>query len=505
MLRAALGGLSGAVLAACGQQATTSPTAAPAEPTAAPAAPAATEAPAATAAPAATQAPAATTAPAATATPAAAAAAPTNTPLPLPEGAAGKLTVIHRTEYFEDAQTIFRDTAVKYAADNGIQLDISTANPEAFGDFNAKMQAAVQAGNPPDVAYHALSIQQMYFLDLLEDVTDVVEEAISMYGDIVPKSAADNAFIDGKWWAVPFQSNAGGTFARGDVFSAAGIDAKTLDTWDKRRDAALEISDPDNEMWGWGFTMNRSGDGHGFITDVLQAFGARFVDETGERVTFNSPETVEAVTWLQETYTSDKYKVMLPPGIESWTDTSNNENFLAGKIALTQNAFSVYAQSKRDGVPFFPDIVFLRKPVTNDGLVLESGANMWLTIFRGAQNVDAAKGFIRHMIAPEQFIPIVKVAGGLLLPAYTNQWTDEVLAVDPNFATLRDVIFNETVYTGQAYPAKPNAAVDAINAQSILSQMMSNVTNGSMTPEQAVEDAHNKIVQIFEELGLPQG
>ncbi len=33
---------------------------------------------------------------------------------------------------------------------------------------------------------------------------------------------------------------------------------------------------------------------------------------------------------------------------------------------------------------------------------------------------------------------------------------------------------------------------------------MANVNNGSMTPEQAVEDAHNKMVQIFEELGLPQ-
>jgi multiple sugar transport system substrate-binding protein len=422
----------------------------------------------------------------------------------LPEGAAGKLTVIHRTEYFETAQQIFRDTAVKYAGDNGIQLDISTANPEAFGDFNAKMQAAVQAGNPPDVAYHNISIQQMYFLDLLEDVTDVVDELVANYGAVVPASAADAAQIDGKWYAVPFQSNAGGTFVRGDILSAAGIDPTTLDTWDKRRDAALAVSDPSKEIWGWGYTTNRSGDGHGFITDVLQAFGSRFVDETGEKVTFNTPETVAGVTWLQETYTSDKYKPMLPPGIESWTDTSNNENFLAGKIAFTQNAFSVYAQSKRDKVPFFDDIVFLRKPVSNAGEVLESGASMWFTIFKGSQNIDLAKGFIKHMIDPAQFIPIVKAAGGLLLPAYTNMWTDEVLGIDPNFATLREVIFNETVYTGQAYPAKPNAAVDAINAQSILSQMMSNVINGSMSPEQAVEDAHTKIVQIFEELGLPQ-
>jgi hypothetical protein len=34
--------------------------------------------------------------------------------------------------------------------------------------------------------------------------------------------------------------------------------------------------------------------------------------------------------------------------------------------------------------------------------------------------------------------------------------------------------------------------------------MMANVLNGSMTAEEAVKDAHDKIVQIFEEAGLPQ-
>jgi multiple sugar transport system substrate-binding protein len=101
-------------------------------------------------------------------------------------------------------------------------------------------------------------------------------------------------------------------------------------------------------------------------------------------------------------------------------------------------------------------------------------------------------------------LPLVQQGGGLLLPAYKNQWTDEVLAIDPNFASLQEIIFNPTPWTGMAYPADPNAAISAIDGQSITSQMMSNVINGTMTPEQAVEDAHNKIVQIFEELGLPQ-
>src|SRR5690606_24062225 len=90
----------------------------------------------------------------------------------LPQGAAGKLTVIHRTEYFEAAQNMFRDTVANFASSKGAELDISTTNPEAFGDFLGKMSAAVRAGNPPDFAYTSnVSISQMHLLDLLEDVT----------------------------------------------------------------------------------------------------------------------------------------------------------------------------------------------------------------------------------------------------------------------------------------------------------------------------------------------
>jgi multiple sugar transport system substrate-binding protein len=394
----------------------------------------------------------------------------------------------------------------QFAADKGIELDISTANPEQFGDFNAKMQAAVQAGNPPDVAYHTLQIPQLYFLDVLEDVTDVVEQLIGMYGEVVPATAAKNAQVDGRWWAVPYISNSGAWFVRGDWLEEAGIDPATFidGDYNARRDAALAMSDPSQNRFGWGITPNRSGDGHGFLNHVIQSFGGRFVDETGERVTLNSPETVEAVTWLQETYTDPKYQPMLPPGILSWTDTSNNEAYLAGTVGMTTNAFSVYAQAKRDENPVFPVTLVMQAPKAFNGELLQAGANGWFTIFKGAQNVDAAKELILYMLDPARFMPLVEQGGGLLLPAYKNQWTDEVLAVDPNFASLQEIIFNPTPWTGMAYPADPNAAISAIDGQSITSQMMSNVINGTMTPEQAVEDAHNKIVQIFEELGLPQ-
>jgi multiple sugar transport system substrate-binding protein len=426
----------------------------------------------------------------------------------LPVGSAGKLTVIHRTEYFEAAQTKFREITQAFADANGAQLDISTTNPEAYGDFLGKMSAAVQSGNPPDFAYTSnVSIQQMALLGLVEDVSDVVEEAVSKYGNILTGINAEKlGKVDGKWAAVPFIASTTGTFFRGDKLAEKGIDPATLDTWAARRDAALAISDPDNEFWGWGLTVNQSGDGWGVITGIINAFGGHFTDETGTKVQFNSPETVAAYEFVRETYDRNgKYAAMLPPGVESWGDTSNNEAYLAGKIGYTHNAFSVYAAAKRDNNPVFPNTVLLRQPNANNGDSRDGGnTGGWLTIFKGAPNTELAKKLALHLLDPANFNQMSSIAGGLFMPAYESLWTPELLAADPNFEIIKSQVSVAVPFIGPTWPANPNAAIDAIRPQGIAEQAAGNVISGRMTPAEAVADAHDKIVQIFEEGGLPQ-
>ena len=132
---------------------------------------------------------------------------------------------------------------------------------------------------------------------------------------------------------------------------------------------------------------------------------------------------------------------MLPPGVESWGDTSNNEAFLAGKIGYTHNAFSVYAQSKRDDNPVFQNIVLLRAPKANNGDSRDGGdVGGWLTIFKGAPNVDLAKKLALDLLDPANFTKMSSVAGGLFMPAYENLWTDELIAADPNFAIIKEQV-----------------------------------------------------------------
>ena len=424
----------------------------------------------------------------------------------LPVGGSGKLTVIHRTEYFEAAQTAFRDTVQAFADSKGVQLDISTTNPESFGDFMGKMTAAVKAGNPPDFAYTSnVSISQLHLLNLVEDVTDVVDEAVKRYGDIMPGlNAAKTAQLDGKWWAIPLIGTTTGYFARGDKLKEKGIDPASLKTIVDRREAALAISGPD--FYGWGFTPNQSGDGFGFLISVVQAFGGHFTDETGQIVTFNSPETVQAFEFLRETYDRNgKYAAMLPPGIESWNDTGNNEAYLAGQIGFTQNAFSIYAQAKRDNNPVYPNTLLLPAPAAINGDSRDGGnVGGWMTIFKNAPNAALAKELALNLLDPANFGKISALGGVLFTPAYKNLWTDELMATDPNLKTIRDMVSVTDPFLGQSWPANPNAGVDAIRAQGVLEQSVGNVISGRMAPADAVKDAHQKMVDLFEEGGIMQ-
>jgi multiple sugar transport system substrate-binding protein len=426
--------------------------------------------------------------------------------LDLPQSAVGKLTVIHRTEYFEAAQTAFRDTVAEFAASKGTELDISTTNPEAFGDFLGKMTAAVRAGNAPDFAYTSnVSIAQMHLLDLVEDVTDVVEEAVSRYGAIMPGLNAEvNGKFDGAWKAIPLIGTTTAFLMRADKLAEKGIDPASLKTLSDRREAALAISGPD--FYGWGLTPNQSGDGWGNLVEVVQSFGGHFTDETGQIVTFDSPETVAAFEFLKETYDRNgKYAAMLPPGVESWGDTSNNEAWLAGQIGYTRNAFSVYAQSKRDNNPVYGQTVLLRAAQAVNGDSRDGGnVGGWMTIFKGSPNVDLAKELALNLLDPANFGKISAAGGVLFTPAYTNLWTDELIATDPNLAIIKEQVSVTNPWPGDFWPAAPNAAHAAIRAQGVLEQSVANAITGRMTPADAVKDAHQKIVDIFEEGGIMQ-
>jgi multiple sugar transport system substrate-binding protein len=413
------------------------------------------------------------------------------------------LWVLHIADFHPDYNDFLRKTIIDFAAERGYPLEV--ADTEAFLGGSPQIQriaAAVQSGDAPDVWLHTVNVFQMRQLDTLVPVTDIVEEVIAMYGEPTVRMQKDT-MADGDYYAVPFHVRSDGGWARKDVFDAAGIDVTALRTFDELREACMEVSDPAQEMWGWGMTVNRGGDGGYLVNRVVHGFGATFVDETGQYVTIDSPEAVEAVEWLVDTYTDPKWERMLPPGILSWTDPSNNEAYLGGKVAYTQNAGTVYAKAVFDQNPV-AEVTQYDAP--KGGPRLESfnglGGSSFLMVKEG-KNPAAARELILHFFTEENLNAVYTNARAYAVPAYADMWDWPVITNEPNSIAQKDAALDPIGWNGLAYPGPNTAASGAVVTANIHTDMVAVVLNGDATPAEAVAQAHERMVQIYKEFGLP--
>ncbi len=224
-----------------------------------------------------------------------------------PMAAAGSLLVAHRREYFKEMEDLFAQAVMEWGAENNVEVETTTVAAEASEDFVPKLLAQVQAGDPPNLVYHVRLTQALYSQNALEIVSDTVAETTELYGE-PPYGQTSVNIIDGEWYGIPYMMHGGGTFGRRSKFEEAGFDPMALPSYDDRRAAALAISNPDEDFYGWGVTVNSGGDATGFIEGVIQNYGGHYTNEDISEVTFNSPETLAAVEWLTETYTSDEVR-----------------------------------------------------------------------------------------------------------------------------------------------------------------------------------------------------
>ena len=402
------------------------------------------------------------------------------------------------------------DSSIKKFADaTGTKIENSLVQADA-GDVVAKIDAEVKGGVARDLAFMTDSrfVAQFQALGDLEDVTDVVKALTAKYGE--PCAEAKNFCVfDGKWFAIPYHFIGIGSFLRKDWMQDKGIAPKDIYTWEELRDLCLAISDPGKRRFGWGMTLNRSGDGNGIIEALINSYGGAIASNDGRKVTFDSPETVQAVTFLGDIYTNPKFKPMLPPGVASWTDTGNNENWLAGILGYTRNSFSVYADSKTKKNPVyekthvFPDCI---GPATDKPLLL--GQSQGFVVFKGAKNAALAKLLAQYMITAPALLGVAKEAPGLAMPAWDKVWDADPFFTsgDPAFPILRKITQQQlplSTKNGLTFPQKASAGQQAVVAAYVLTDMMQQVVQGA-APAQAVTAAHAKMVQIFSQQGQPQ-
>jgi multiple sugar transport system substrate-binding protein len=413
------------------------------------------------------------------------------------------LWMLQTNDFHPDYNNFIRAHVEGFAREKGWPLEIAdTAGFLAGGAEIQKIAAAVAADDAPDIWMHNISVPQLKALDLLADATDIVDQIVAQYGEIAPLMRK-NVYFDDAFWAVPFHGRAGGGYARGDIFEEHGIDIATVRTYDELREVCMEVSDPSKEQWGWGITINRSGDGNTQIYRTIHGFGATWTDETGQYVTMNTPETIDAINWLVETYTDPKWERMLPPGILSWTDPSNNEAYLAGKIVYTVNAGTVLAKAYFDENPVADVTVF--HPQTGGPKVIEfngmGGQNFMM--IRGGKNPEAARELVLSFFVEETMQAVYENARAYALPGYESMWDWPIIQDTPQSIAVKAVALDPAGYNGLGWPGPSTPQIGAVDVEGIPANMVASVLTGAATAEEAVQQAYEQSVQIFKDFGAP--
>ena len=195
---------------------------------------------------------------------------------------------------------------------------------------------------------------------------------------------------------------------------------------------------------------------------------------------------------------------MLPPGVLSWNDTSNNEAYLGGKLAFTQNGGTVYAKAVVDKNPVAEDTAFLRPP---GGPALEQfhvlNGKPWL-IIRGGKNQAAAKNTILYFTTDlGRYDQMLASSPAFALPCYTDLWEmSEFIQTDPVALQQKDSALDPNPIDPGRYPGPDSAALQGVFQSGAFNDMINSILTGTPV-EEAVQNAHDQMVSIFQEFGLP--
>ncbi|GAK54777.1 probable glycerol-3-phosphate ABC transporter substrate binding protein [Candidatus Vecturithrix granuli] len=257
-----------------------------------------------------------------------------------------------------------------------------------------KTMAALQAGNPPDVAVH-LAIDVVILTDL--DAVIPLDEFVAAEGgenflsDFFPGFMNDLK-AGGKVYAIPFQRSTPILYYNKDLFKQAGLDpAKPPTNWQELVEIAtkLTVRDASGTTTQWGVII--PDDAWLLMSFMLQNGGRTHSDDFKE-VYLDDEASIEALQfWVDMAV---QHKVM--PLHRSFPESV--QDFVAGKGAMLIHSTG-NLRFVRDSANFEWDVAFL--PENKERAVAIGGAGLF--IFKGIprENQEAAWKFIKFATSPE--------------------------------------------------------------------------------------------------------
>jgi ABC-type glycerol-3-phosphate transport system substrate-binding protein len=396
-----------------------------------------------------------------------------------------KLRVWLFKSYVTGGNDILARQVEAWAKERNVEVEFDWAT---FGDREQKFVAAIEAGNPPDIA--EMNYQgPMRYRPALRDVTALAKDIAGTRGGLLPYADRVVQF-QGQYFGIARLAFGGGLHVRKDILAEKGLKMPKVYDPDVV-EIARKTQDPAKDLWGFGQTLNRSDDARQFLQNMLWNYGGGAWDKDGKPAlaTSNLKANMAAIQFAVDTI--QKHKIQ-PPGVMGWTDLHNNEAFMAGKLVMTNNGASLYYAMGAKKNPLHEKTQVILTPGGPAGSFFFAGAYNW-GLFKASKHAALCDDLVRWVEDEKRFEEYMKACSGQAGPVYKARAENPYWKTDPNFEGMKENILR-SVWPGYPGPITP-AAVE-VEAQYILADMAGRIVVGGLGIEAALKEAHKRVEDI---------
>jgi len=346
-----------------------------------------------------------------------------------------------------------------------------------FGDYFTRLQTLIAGGNAPDV----FELNFENFVDFasrgsLVDLNPFIDADAHFDPSMLNQSAFAAYNLGGQQYGMATSFSNVLTFYNQDLFDAAGLSYPAGNwTWDDVRAAALELTDPENRVWGFfaPVTMNE------FFKVAAQNGGA-IVDAEG-RVVINSPQNVEALTWMVD----NVLVYGISPSPADLAGQESGDLFMNGQIAMLNTG--VWMFNGFSEAPFAWDIQLEAGNVQQAHHFFSNG----LAISADSEAQEAAYRFITFMVSERA--AEMRIEHSWQLPIID----DEVILAP--YLELDMPASRHVVFEAMDSLVMPPAVHSWSRIQDITNQEFERILLGQTTPQEALDFLQGELEAILTE------
>ena len=384
-----------------------------------------------------------------------------------------------------------------------IKIDLSLY---PIQDMIPKTVAALDSGNPPDLAYadtYDFQVTAKWAYDgKLEDVTSVIDKVRNNFEPAALSTTFlyNNQAKNRAYYAYPIKQQTMHIQYWKDMLAESGYKESDIpkdwnsywDFWCSKVQAGYRQK-TGKRGFGSGFPMGvDSTDSFFSFLTFMDAYNVKLVNDSG-KLLVDDPSVRAGLISAMNDYTSVYAKGCTPPSSTSWKDPDNNVAFHNKTIVMTHNAtISIAAkwlddmnnqaltQEQRDlGKKNYYDLI--RHFAVKTGV-----------IFKEAKRKDLAKQFLAFMLEEQNLTPYVEGSLGRWFPVTKAAQQRPFWKADP----ARLAVYNQFMSGTTPFEITKNFKFTVLNNENVWAKAMNRILNEKVPTDKAVDEMIARIKEV---------